>query len=113
MTAANPLLIGAGYLKRGDTFDIEHWHMTHRLRVAHGILRGLGIESVVKHSDNEIVEWGRPKHGCDYRCETVWPEWVTNDLFNLAFKLADEYQTRHGAHNQRQAREARARMVAQ
>lgn len=83
------LSIGARYLKRGDTFDIEDSRMTNRLCRARAILQGLGIEPTKTHSDHTTVEFGRPRHFCDYRCETSWPAQVSDETFNTAFTLAD------------------------
>lgn len=104
------LTTGARYLARGDTFDPEDSRMTHRLRIARGILAGQGIEPTVNHADTPdtiVVEWGRPKHACNYRCETVWPEWVGHATFNAAFALADAIQNERGGYNRTQAETAR------
>jgi hypothetical protein len=98
---------GAYYLKRGDTFDIEDWRMTHRLGVARSILRSFQVEPTWEHSDCTRVEWGRPKHACDYRCKATWPEWVTDDIFDLAFNLADEVQDKRGRWHQNEINKTR------
>jgi hypothetical protein len=99
MTAT--LSTGARYLKRGDTFDPEDFRMTHRLRVAGQILSGLGITPEWEHGGSFTNELG--KHVCCDKCKASWPEWVTDEVFNRAFALANEVQTERGAFNQRAA----------
>jgi len=85
------LSTGARYLKRGDTFDPEDARMTHRLRVAAGILREAGYVPTTTHGatpGNETVEFGRPRHGCDYHCTTEWPAAVTDEMLQEAFDKA-------------------------
>jgi hypothetical protein len=97
---------GAYSLKRGDTHDPECSLTTHRLRVARGILSGMGIEATVEHGGN-FTQGPYGKHACCDKCKTVWPEWVTDEVFNLAYKLADEVQTQRGRHHQREINAAR------
>jgi hypothetical protein len=97
----------AAQVKRGDMSDHDCARATHRIRVARVILGSQKIRPEWNHSDSTIVEWGREKHSCDYRCEAVWPEWVTNRVFNLAVALADEIQTERGSWHQRQINEQR------
>jgi hypothetical protein len=101
----------SGYkLKRGDHFDIEDARTTHRLALGQRILRNAGVESTVVHSQghedrrHNLTGWT----GCDYRCETIWPEWVTPAMFDLAWKLADEIQTKRGEYNRSAAYRAKA-----
>ncbi len=111
---------GGRYLQRGDTFDPEDWRMTHRLRKAHGILLGMGIESTHEHKadcgrhpdklrnvcfgwkESVVCTCGRDNKGSE------WPEWVTGSLFDLAFNLACEYQDTHGAYERSKAYAAKA-----
>ena len=94
---------GGRLLARGDTGDIECWRTTHRLGVARRILAGLGIEPTWEHSDCQRANFGRMRHECDYRCVATWPEYVTGEMFDLAYELADEYQTEHGGYLKSQA----------
>lgn len=96
-SSSHPTTNGGRMLKRGDTSDIECWRTTHRLRVGQGILRSLGIAPEWSHSDCTRVSFGRVVHACDYRCVCTWPEWVTGDVFDLAYRLANETQTERGA----------------
>jgi hypothetical protein len=89
-------MTAGGYsLKRGDTHDPECSLTTHRLRIARGILRGMGIEGTVEHGGN-FVQGPYAKHVCCDKCKTIWPSWVTDEIFNLAYRLADEVQTERG-----------------
>jgi hypothetical protein len=124
MTA--PQTQGGRSLQHGDSYDRDCWRTSHRLLVAQGILRNLGAEAVpVAHSDkcirSEAQRFNRV-FGFNYVCDDpacpaknsptpIWPEWVTGDLFDLAYRLADEYQTEHGAYEQRLARIAKDEAV--
>ena len=117
---------GAYYLKRGDTFDIEDHRMTHRLGVARSILRSFGVEPTwpdhatdcMNHADNRY----RRCFGVNYPClgdcprrlnpPATWPEWVTDEVFDLAFRLADEVQNSRGGWHQDQINQARAEREA-
>jgi hypothetical protein len=121
MTA--PQTQGGRALMRGDSYDIECWRTTHRLRVALGILRGQDIvPTPVEHSESCILH---PSHrsnrvfGWNYICDDpacparrnpppTWPEWVTGEMFDRAYALADEIQTERGRYEQRKARELRS-----
>jgi hypothetical protein len=89
---------GGRAVKNGWFVDIECSRTTHRRQTAKGILKDLGIEGTWEHSDNMSVEWGRSKHLCDHRCKIVWPEWVTDEMFDHAYYLADLEVTHQGAH---------------
>ena len=106
------LSTGARYLKRGDTADPECHRMTYRLGVARSILRSQGIEVEWNHSEHTgVIGTGllqRTGHVCDYRCKAVWPEWVTDEIFNTAFNLADQLQSERGANHQRAINKERA-----
>lgn len=81
---------GAYLLKRGDTYDYEDSRMSHRLRRARMILENMGIKPVVEHCNQCKIGPSRgPMSGCWDACKTVWPEWVTNEVFQAAFNLAD------------------------
>lgn len=92
---------GGRNLKRGDTFDIEDGRTTHRLRMGQAILRDLGVTSTIEHGadcadrKHNLTGWT----GCDYKCTTVWVEWATGPMFDLAWKLADEVQTKRGEYH--------------
>lgn len=100
------LTTGARWLKRGNTFDPECHRMTHRLGVARELLKSYGIEPTVEHCDRCIEQRKNPlsgMHFCWDSCRVVWPEWVSNSLFNAAFAFADAYQTDHGSWQRNQA----------
>lgn len=108
MNANHPKTNGGRLVKRGDTFDPECHRTTHRLGVAQGILRGLGIEATWEHSGtSRVTQFGVAKHACDYRCKATWPEWVTGETFDLAYSLACEVQTKRGEFNRSAAYSAK------
>lgn len=100
---ATEMTAGGRYLKRGDTRDPEDFRMTYRLGIARQILAGLGILPTVNHSQAAHDLFGKGPGGCDYRCTTSWPVWVTDDAFELAYQLANEVQTKQGKYHRLQA----------
>lgn len=102
-------------LRRGDTRDVEDWHASHRLLLAHSILRENGVTWKTEHGNtaiNETVEWGRVKHACADNCRTwIEQEWVTDQIIEAAWHLADLLQTERGAWHRRQAWEAKQAAV--
>lgn len=115
-----PTTNGGRLLARGDTFDPECSRTTHRLRVALSILRGLGITPTHEHEpdcrrhpDNLLRVCHGYREGVCCSCGrdykgSEWPEYATGAIFDLAYKLADEYQTERGAYHQRAINAARA-----
>jgi len=88
---------GGRYLARWiDCYDPEDSRFTHRLRAAQTIVRATIGEPEYDHSDRTEVEFGRPKHVCNYRCTVTWPAWVTGEMFDAAFRYADLFQTARG-----------------
>lgn len=117
------LSTGAAYLKRGYRRDPEDWRMTHRLEVARSILRSQGIETEAIHMGGGRFERGmvvgrrqidlstmsqaerdehRSRCGDGIGCREVWPEDITDEVFQAAFDLANAIQ------NARSARTAQA-----
>lgn len=98
-------------LRRGDTYDYEDARVSHRLRLAHGILADHGITWKTSHGNtaiNEKVEFGWPKHACADNCVTVIVEpWVTDEILNAAYRFADLLQNERGAWNRSQAFKAK------
>lgn len=115
----NPETNGGRMVKRGYHFDPECGKTTHRLRLAQSILRDAGVESTVaEHADKCMLSPAQRYNrvfGYSYNCSCgigvdptpTWPEWATGEMFDLAYRLADEIQTERGAHNQREAQLAR------
>jgi hypothetical protein len=102
---------GGRRVKEGQTLDPEDGRTTHRLRLAQSILRDLGVEPTLTHSaqciERKLVPPGFGWYnGCDYKCETTWPEWATGRMFDLAYQMADEIQTERGKFNRRDVRAA-------
>lgn len=75
--------------------------MTARLHMAFTILKAAGAESTRTHSDRTYVEYGRERHMCDHHCTTAWPEWVTGEMFDQAFTLADTAIPARSTYNRR------------
>jgi hypothetical protein len=90
---------GGRLMARGYTFDPEDSRTTNRLRDAYVILRTLGIEPTKTHSDYMGAEYGRPKHICTDGCKIEWPVWVTSDMLDYAYSLADRVATERGNFN--------------
>ena len=93
--------------------------MTHRLGVARALLRGQSIEPTFAEHDEECMLSPAQRLNriptFNYRCSCgasqqppTWPEWVTDETFELAYRLADEIQTRRGDHLRAQAARAKA-----
>lgn len=103
-----PQTNGGRLLMRGDSYDPECSRTTHRLRRGQALLASMGITPTWQHSDCTRVEYGRAKHACDYRCTCAWPAGTTGRTFDLAYQLADEFQTARGAQAQRSINARRA-----
>ena len=99
-------------LRKGRTWEMECPRTTHRLQAAWAILGTMGIEPTIIHADtpsNEVVEWGRVKHGCDWKCKAApLPEWVTDEILQMAYTLADRMISERGAANRADAYRAKA-----
>jgi len=120
----HPQTNGGRMVKRGYTYDIECAKTTHRLRLAQSILTGMGVTATLpEHDDKCILSPAQKFNRCfgySYNCTCgvgvdpapTWPEWTTGEMFDLAYRLADEVQTERGAHNQRDAQAAKRARVA-
>jgi hypothetical protein len=115
----HPKTNGGRRLKRGDSYDIECGRTTHRLRLGQHILSSLGVEAKWPEHDEKCIlnpknSWNRCS-GWSYRCQCSvgtdpqpsWPEWATDEMFDLAYRLADEVQTERGSYNRSQAYESK------
>lgn len=120
----------ASQVKKGWTHDPECGRTTHRIRVARQLLAEVGIEPTIQHraeskdgmfrrgacrKNPDSPSFGRSHfslgfdiEGCDYNCITVWPSWVTDDMFESAARAADAIQTLRGTVGQAQINLARA-----
>lgn len=82
-------------VKAGRTFDYECSRTTHRIQRTRAILGAMGATPTVDHNPDAVVfDWATSKerHECDangHKCVTTWPEWVTDDLFNIAASAAE------------------------
>lgn len=112
MDVQHPQTNGGRLLKRGDSYDIEDWRTTHRLRVAQGILKGLGFTPTwPSHSDKCIrseANRSRRCFGFNYICDDAdcpmrhnpaptWPAECTGPVFDAAYTLACAVQDARGA----------------
>lgn len=106
---------GAHHLRNGYTFDPESLRETWRLATAYELLKTMGVEPVRTHSDAVRPDiWNHfvSRHECDYRCTTTWPEWVTDELLDQAYRLADMKHTAYGESNRRAAQRNREELTA-
>ena len=103
-------------LRRGETYEPECDRTSRRLGTAMSILESLGVKHETEHDPScrrYSGKWyapdctGRDPYG--YKsCMTVsWPEWVTDEMFQLAYSLASEVATEEGKYNRRQASRSR------
>lgn len=111
----NGLSNGAALVKRGRTYDIEDSRTTNRLHDTMRVLKSMGIEPTYTHGTRTYFDWAmagslKPdKHLCSLNgsggndCTITWPAWVTDDIFNLAYSLADRVLTEYGGFNRRAA----------
>lgn len=94
-------------LRRGDTHDRECHRTSHRLEVAWKLLAAMGIDRpTIIHSDNMSYDWAIPgglhsnRHSCDWKCRAEpLSEWVTDEILDAAYALADKMVTERGAHH--------------
>lgn len=90
-------------VKEGDTGVGCEFRAMERVRATRAIMVHLVGEPEIAHHDHafpcKVDSLGRESHECDWRCKTVWPEWVTDEMFHLAARLACETATRRGAYN--------------
>ena len=102
-------MYGAQMLRSGRTYDYEDSRATHRLHVAYEVLTTLDAEPTFTHGTRTWYDTAthRDRHQCalqgsGYRdCTITWPEWVTDELLNEAYNIADAFLTAQGAYNRR------------
>jgi hypothetical protein len=86
---------GAESLRTGAVFIQDCPETTRRLRCARALLRYLGVEDRVSHSDECLKD---RIGACKHNCTTQWSTWASDEIFELAYALADESIGRRGAH---------------
>ena len=95
--------------RKGWFSDPENWHGNYRMQRALMILETQAVTPVWNHGKEYInngIEYGRVIHVCTNNCTVTWPEWVTDEVFDQVYALADSLQTLFGAYNQKQAYDA-------
>lgn len=103
----------ASFLRRGTTYDPECSRSSARLQIAGRILTDQGVSWTTEHGNtavNERVEFGWVKHGCANNCiTTIDQPWVTDQILEAAWHLADLIQTERGAYHRQEAWKAKER----
>jgi len=101
----------AALVKRGRTYDYEDSRTTNRMHAMLGVLKGFGIEPTITHGTRTYFDSARAGwltsevhlcslNGSGYQdCTIEWPAWVTDNIFDLAWRLADAVITEQGAYN--------------
>lgn len=84
------------HIRSGIFNDPECSRSTHRLQVTRGILEALGVKFVKDHTDKTYAPsyragWLVPEvHLCNHECKAhPLPEYVTDEIINEAWGLAD------------------------
>jgi hypothetical protein len=91
--------IYARMIKSGDHGEGCEARAVTRLRTARSVLVGLVGEPEIAHHDHAFPAKKDGSHECDSRCRPVWPEWVTDEMFERAVTLACDVVTRRGEYN--------------
>lgn len=119
-TAPVKLSTNASRVKRGWFSDPECHRTTYRLRKTLAILHAMGIEpTFAEHAETCMkspAQRGNRCHNWLYYCDChvgndprpTWPEWATDEMFNMAASAASAAQTARGEWHQRQINERRA-----
>ena len=63
-------------------------------------------ESCILHRDNAFNRISGYTYSCEHTCprrnaRAEWPGWVTGEIVEAAYALADQMQTARGIHNRR------------
>lgn len=96
-------------LRRGDNYDHDDARTSYRLRLAWSILATMGIEREIEHGNAVINQAAFNRHACADNCRAKpLPDWVTDEILEKAFDLADAMQTARGQFNQAAASAARS-----
>jgi hypothetical protein len=128
-TSSAPQTQGGRFLKGGFR-DPECFRAQHRHSLALTLLSAAGVtptypehaETCIRHPSKRFNRLPGNSYHCDPGCgwtdRPTWPEWCTGEMFDRAYRLADEIQTERGAWHQREASAAkmeadRARWAAQ
>jgi hypothetical protein len=107
-----PAMSHAYQIRRGDTYDYDCSRTSARLSATWSILKLWGIEREIVHSaacvDRKQIPAGSSFYrGCDDGCRAKpLPEWVTDEMINQAYDLADTFQAARGRFHCRAAEQA-------
>ena len=94
-------------LRRADTYEHECQRTTYRLHAAMGVLGSMGLVPTKTHDPECRKEWVNTS-GRSYACQgehlggvlpclkVEWPDWVTDEHFEMAYSLADSVITARG-----------------
>lgn len=86
-------------VKNGDSGIGCEFRAVNRIRTTRAIMVGLVGEPEIAHSTHKFPAKADGSHECTLACRPIWPEWVTDEMFDLAARLACETHTRRGAYN--------------
>lgn len=99
----------AALVKRGRTYDYEDSRTTHRMHTMLTILAGAGIKPTIVHGPQVGWDWAtsRERHieACTLNgsgtagCTITWPAWVTDEMFDAAWRFAETTISAQGAYN--------------
>jgi hypothetical protein len=70
-----------------------------RIRTTRHIMVTLVGEPEIAHGTHTFPAKADGSHECTMGCRPVWPEWVTDEMFHYAARLACEMLERRGAYN--------------
>lgn len=103
-------------MRRGWFRDPEDFHGTYRMEGALRILKAWGAEPTFRKHDEQcdrhpdrlsnVVFGYRERVICSCgadQAQVEWPEWVTDECFDAAYRAANVLQTERGAYHQREA----------
>lgn len=112
------MLHTAALVKRGRTYDYEDPRTTYRMQATLNVLKAAGIEPTITHGTRTYYDWAMrgsldaTRHLCSLDgsgygdCTIDWPAWVTDEMFDAAYRLANLVQTERGTYNRREAEKA-------
>jgi len=102
-------MYGSYMLRAGRTYDIEDSRTTDRLHAAYDVLKALGAEPTIVHGPQMGWDWAtnRERHieACTLHgsgvagCTITWPAWVTDEMLDAAYGMANTFRTARGAYN--------------
>jgi hypothetical protein len=121
---------GGRNIKTGFS-DPECHRARYRQALGHRLLVAAGVEPIYLEHSPDCIQHPDNRHnrvfGHNYHCDTgcpraksdgeypIWPEWVTNAMFNHAHALASEVQSERGSFHRAAASHEKAereRLVA-